>query len=140
MNIRKIMTAAVEMCTTETPIFEVAAKMRTLNVGSIPVTENGELAGIITDRDIVTRGVADRLAIDTPVGKILSTHMIIGNPDMGIEEAAELMSSKQIRRLPIVENNRVVGIVSLGDIAVKNSSNHLAGEAIEDISKPAELN
>ncbi len=140
MKVTEIMTADVEMCTVETPILEVAAKMRTLNVGSIPVTENGELTGIITDRDIVLRGVADQLSLDTPVGKILSKHMIIGSPDMDIEEASELMSSKQIRRLPIVENNRVVGIVSLGDIAVKNSSNHLAGEAIEDISKPAELN
>lgn len=140
MNVREIMTADVEMCTTETPILEVAAKMRTHDVGSIPITENGQLVGIITDRDIVTRAVADSLSLDTPVGKILSKHMITGKPDMGIDEAAELMSSKQIRRLPIVENDRVVGIVALGDIAVKNSSSHLAGEAIEDISKPTELN
>lgn len=140
MNIKEIMTSDVEMCTTETPILEVAAQMRTLNVGSIPVTENEKLVGIITDRDIVLRGVADRLSLDTPVEKILSKHMITGTPDMDIEEAAELMSSKQIRRLPIVENERLVGIVSLGDIAVKNSSSHLAGEAIEDISKPTELN
>ncbi len=140
MKVTEIMTADVEMCTVETPILEVAAKMRKVNVGSIPVTENGELYGIVTDRDIVTRAVADQLSLDTPVSKILSKQVIMGNPDMDIEEAAELMSTKQIRRLPIVENNRIVGIVSLGDIAVKTASNHLAGEAIEDISKPAELN
>ncbi len=140
MKVTEIMTADVEMCTVETPILEVAAKMRKVNVGSIPVTENGELYGIVTDRDIVTRAVADQLSLDTPVSKILSKQVIMGHPDMDIEEAAELMSTKQIRRLPIVENNRIVGIVSLGDIAVKTASNHLAGEAIEDISKPAELN
>lgn len=140
MKVRELMTSNVDMCTMDTPIQEVATHMLKLDVGSIPVTDNGKLAGIITDRDIVTRGVAAQLPLDTPVGQILSTHMITGSPDMDIKDAAELMATNQIRRLPIVENEKMVGIVSLGDIALKDPSHHLAGEAIEDISKSAEWN
>ena len=140
MKVRELMTSDVDMCTMDTSIQEVAAHMLKLDVGSIPITDNGKLAGIITDRDIVTRGVAAQLSLDTPVSKILSTQLITGSPDMDIEEAAELMATNQIRRLPIVESERLVGIVSLGDIAVKDPTDHLAGEAIEDISKPAQPN
>lgn len=140
MKVRELMTSDVDMCTMDTSIQEVAALMLKLDVGSIPITDNGKLAGIITDRDIVTRGVAAQLSLDTPVSKILSTQLITGSPDMDIEEAAELMATNQIRRLPIVESERLVGIVSLGDIAVKDPTDHLAGEAIEDISKPAQPN
>lgn len=140
MKVSEIMTSNVDMCTVDTPIQEVAAHMQKLDVGSIPITDNGKLVGIITDRDIVTRGVAAQLSLDTPVSQILSTHLITGSPDMDIEEAADLMAKNQVRRLPIVESERLVGIVSLGDIAVKDPTEHLAGEAIEDISKPAEWN
>lgn len=140
MKVRELMTSDVDMCTMDTSIQEVAAHMLKLDVGSIPITDNGKLAGIITDRDIVTRGVAAQLSLDTPVSKILSTQLITGSPDMDIEEAAELMATNQIRRLPIVESEKLVGIVSLGDIAVKDPTDHLAGEAIEDISKPAQPN
>lgn len=138
MKVTEIMTSQVETCTTDTPIQEVATQMVNLDVGSIPVTgDDGKLAGIITDRDIVTRGVAAQVSFDTPVGKILSSDPITGTPDMEVEEAAAMMASNQIRRLPIVEDNRVVGIVALGDIAVKDPTDQHAGEAIEDISKPA---
>lgn len=140
MKVRELMTSDVDMCTMDTSIQEVAAHMLKLDVGSIPITDNGKLAGIITDRDIVTRGVAAQLSLDTPVSEILSTELITGSPDMDIEEAAELMATNQIRRLPIVESEKLVGIVSLGDIAVKDPTDHLAGEAIEDISKPAQPN
>lgn len=140
MKVRELMTSDVDMCTMDTSIQEVAAHMLKLDVGSIPITDNGKLAGIITDRDIVTRGVAAQLSLDTPVSKILSTQLITGSPDMDIEDAAELMAKNQIRRLPIVEKERLVGIVSLGDIAVKDPTDHLAGDAIEDISKPSDWN
>ncbi|MFD1862025.1 CBS domain-containing protein [Planococcus chinensis] len=138
MKVTDIMTAQVETCTTETPIQEVAVQMVNLDVGSIPVTDNGKLAGIITDRDIVTRGVAAQVPFDAPVGQILSKNPVTGSPDMDVEEAAELMAANQIRRLPIVDGDQVVGIVSLGDIAVKDPSDQHAGEAIEEISKPSE--
>ena len=90
--------------------------------------------------DTSIQEVAAQLSLDTPVSKILSTQLITGSPDMDIEDAAELMAKNQIRRLPIVEKERLVGIVSLGDIAVKDPTDHLAGDAIEDISKPSEWN
>ncbi|MGI2327599.1 CBS domain-containing protein [Planococcus sp. YIM B11945] len=141
MKVTEIMTTDVETCTPDTPIQAVATQMMTLDVGSIPVAENGRLVGIVTDRDIVVRGIAAQFALDTPVGQIISSNLVTGTADMDIEDAATLMASNQIRRLPIVEDgDRLVGIVALGDVAVKDPSDQHAGAAIEDISKPAEPN
>lgn len=138
MKVTEIMTTDVETCTPETTLQEVAIRMLELDVGSIPVSDDNKLHGIITDRDIVTRGIAAQFSLDTPVSRILSSDMITGTKDMDVEEAATLMSANQIRRLPIVEDNKVVGIVSLGDIAVKDPSDADAEIALEDISEPAE--
>lgn len=138
MKVTEIMTTDVETCSSDTPIQAVATQMMNLDVGSIPVTDGDRLVGIVTDRDIVIRGIAAQFTLDTPVGQIISSDLVTGRPDMDIEDAAALMSQHQIRRLPIVEDDRIVGIVSLGDVAVKDPSDQHAGEAIEDISKPAE--
>ncbi|MGK7376325.1 CBS domain-containing protein [Planococcus sp. 1R117A] len=138
MKVTEIMTTDVQTCTLDTPLQEIATWMLNLDVGSIPIVDNGKLAGIITDRDIVTRGIAAQFSLDTPVRQILSSDLVTGTPDMDLEEAADLMAEHQIRRLPIVEGDRLVGIVSLGDVAVKDPSDMHAGSAIEDISKPAE--
>ncbi|RNF38288.1 CBS domain-containing protein [Planococcus salinus] len=138
MKVTEIMTTDVETCTPDTTLQEVATRMLELDVGSIPVSDDNKLHGIITDRDIVTRGIAAQFSLDTPVSQILSSNMITGTKDMDVEEAASLMAQNQIRRLPIVENNQVVGIVSLGDVAVKDPSDADAEIALEDISEPAE--
>ncbi|MDN7244613.1 CBS domain-containing protein [Planococcus shenhongbingii] len=138
MKVTEIMTTDVQTCTLDTPLQEIATWMLNLDVGSIPIVDNGKLAGIITDRDVVIRGIAAQFALDTPVRQILSSDLVTGTPDMDLEEAADLMAEHQIRRLPIVEGDRLVGIVSLGDVAVKDPSDMHAGSAIEDISKPAE--
>ncbi|RAZ76777.1 CBS domain-containing protein [Planococcus halotolerans] len=140
MKVPEIMTADVETCSPDATLQEVAIRMLELDVGSIPVSDDDKLHGIITDRDIVTRGIAAQFALDTPVSRILSSDMITGTPDMDVEDAASLMASNQIRRLPIVENDKVVGIVSLGDIAVKDPSDEDAEIALEDISEPAKPN
>ncbi|TWT27796.1 CBS domain-containing protein [Planomicrobium sp. CPCC 101110] len=142
MKVTEIMTTDVETCTTDTAIQAVAVQMLNLDVGSIPVvdTNGGGLVGIITDRDIVIRGIAAQFSLDTPVGQILSSDLVTGTPDMDVEDAATLMAEHQIRRLPICEDNKLLGIVALGDIAVKDQSDEHAGEAIEDISKPASPN
>lgn len=140
MKVSEIMTSQVETCSTDTPIQEVASQMLSLDVGSIPVVENGKLAGIITDRDIVIRGIASQFSLDTPVGQILSSDLVTGTPDMDTEDAAMLMAEHQIRRLPIVDNDQIVGIVSLGDVAVKDPSDEESEIALEDISKPAKPN
>ncbi len=142
MKVTEIMTADVETCTTDTPIQAVAVQMLNLDVGSIPVvdTNGGGLVGIITDRDIVIRGIAAQFALDTPVGQIISSELVTGTPDMDLEGAATLMSQHQIRRLPICEGNKLLGIVALGDIAVKDQTAENSSEAIENISKPSSPN
>lgn len=140
MKVTEIMTKEVETCSSDTPIQAVATQMMNLDVGSIPVTDNDKLVGIITDRDIVVRGIASQFSLDTPVGQILSSDLVTGTADMDVEDAATVMAEHQIRRLPIVEDDKLIGIVALGDVAVKDPSDENAGVAIEDISKPAEPN
>lgn len=138
MKVTDIMTTDVQTCTMDATLQEIAGMMQEWDVGSIPVMENDRLAGIITDRDLVIRGIASQFALDTPVRQILSSDLVTGRPDMDLEEAADLMAEHQIRRLPIAEGDKLLGIVSLGDVAVKDPSDMHAGAAIEDISKPAE--
>lgn len=138
MKIADIMTSEVDTCTPQTSLQEAASKMKEINVGSIPVIDNNKLIGIITDRDIVVRGIADNLSLDSAVSEILSESIVTGSRDMSVEEAAELMADHQIRRLPIVEKEKVVGIVSLGDIAVKDKSYGNADIALDEVSEPAE--
>ncbi|WP_298823549.1 CBS domain-containing protein [uncultured Planococcus sp.] len=136
MRIEEIMTTDVETCMPESTLQEVASKMREINVGSIPICEENRLVGIVTDRDIVIRAIAEQIPSDAAIAEILSAEVITGTVDLTIEEAAELMAAHKIRRLPIVENDRVVGIVSLGDLAIRDvSSNHYAETTIIEISE-----
>ncbi|RHW38107.1 CBS domain-containing protein [Neobacillus notoginsengisoli] len=137
MKIKEVMTTEVETCSPDTPIHEIAKKMKELNVGVIPICEGDELKGLATDRDLVLNAVAENLPWDTPVSKVMTGDPVMGTIDMSAKEAANLMADVQIRRLPIVEQGRLIGIVSLGDLAVeKNLTNH-AGEALEKISEPS---
>ncbi|MFE1245961.1 CBS domain-containing protein [Fictibacillus sp. NPDC058756] len=135
MELRDIMTSDIETCEPNTKITKVAGLMKSLGVGSIPVSENGELKGIVSDRDIVIRCVADG-NIEGTVSDVMTLDPVTGTPDMTIDEAKNLMSEYQIRRLPVLDNGNVVGIVSLGDLAVKHEDNDKAGDALTEISKP----
>ncbi|MDN7245066.1 CBS domain-containing protein [Planococcus shenhongbingii] len=138
MKVTEIMTSNVDTCSTQTSLQEIAAKMKDLDVGSIPIVDNDKLVGIITDRDIVTRGIAEQKSLDSPVSDILSSNPVTASTDMDVEDAANLMAQHQIRRLPVVEGDKIVGIVSLGDIAVKDKSYDNAEIALDDVSEPAE--
>ncbi|MGM7723704.1 CBS domain-containing protein [Metabacillus sp. Hm71] len=140
MNITEVMTTDVESCTLKSSCNEVAMKMKELEVGSMPICENERLVGIVTDRDMVIKGIANNLSGETSISKLMTEDVIKGTPDMSVEQAAEIMSQYQIRRLPIVEGDKLVGMVSLGDLAVHNKSTEKAGKALEDISVPAEPN
>ena len=135
MKITDIMTKDVETCAPELSIQEVASKMLELDVGSIPISDGKRLIGIVTDRDIVIRGVASQVSLDSPVSQILTSEMVTGTKDMSIEDAAELMSKHQIRRLPILENDQLLGIVSLGDIAVRDRTDDNASMVLEEVSE-----
>ncbi|PFN98750.1 CBS domain-containing protein [Bacillus sp. AFS076308] len=140
MNVASLMTTDVDSCTPESTCKEVAIKMKELDVGVIPICENEKLVGIITDRDLVIKGLATDLSDESPVSELITNLVVKGTKDMSIEEAAKIMSHEQIRRLPIVENEKLVGMVSLGDLAVNNQSSEKAGEALKDISVPSEPN
>lgn len=137
MKISEIMTNTVSSVSPNSTIKEAASIMKELNVGSVPVCEGKRPIGIITDRDIVIRNVANAGDVNTPVSQVMSQNIIYGNPNMSDREAADLMSARQVRRLPIVENENIVGIVALGDLAVNNGTDMEVGQALTDISVPS---
>lgn len=138
MRIGDLMTRNVATVRPDSSVSEAAKLMSQHNVGSIPVCEGNRIVGILTDRDITLRNVAAGANPDqTKVRDIMSTDLVTGNPQMDIHEAAHIMAQRQIRRLPVVENGNLVGIVAIGDIAVEPKFGDEAGEALSNISKPA---
>ena len=134
MDVRNVMSSDVASIESRDTLQAAAAKMAEINVGSLPVLRDGRLAGIVTDRDIVVRAVARGAAPDTAVADAMSDGVVTLSPDMSVDEAARLMSDKQIRRLYVVDEDRLVGVVSLGDLAVDAETDD-AGEALREISK-----
>jgi CBS domain-containing protein len=138
MNVRDVMTSSVEWVTPETSIAKVAQMMRKNDVGSIPICIENKMIGIITDRDIVLKVVAEGLNTNNILARdIMSTEIISVSPDQDIHEAANLMSKYQIRRLPVLENGKLVGILALGDMAIQNIHVNEAGDALSGISQGA---
>ncbi|HXG93060.1 MAG TPA: CBS domain-containing protein [Blastocatellia bacterium] len=133
-----IMTKDVTTCSPQTSIREVANMMEDENVGSIPVIEGGKLIGIVTDRDIVCRVVAEqRDTRAATVSEAMSEDVVTCQPDDTVLEAIRKMSEHQIRRLPITDfNGRLRGIISLGDIALEAERDRELARAIEEISRP----
>lgn len=134
-TLREIMTTDVNYVTPEDNVYEVARLMKEHNIGMVPVVENGVLKGILTDRDIVIRGIAEKNPNSSAVSEIMTQNPVYGTPDMSVHEAAQIMANAQIRRLPVVENNQLVGVVSLGDIAVREPFQDEAGWALNQISQ-----
>lgn len=135
-KVRDIMTDGVDSCSLLDNVYEVAVKMKELNVGAIPIVDNDKLVGMITDRDIVLRCVAEKNPPSSKVEDIMSKDLITVTKDMDAHEAANLMAKHQVRRLPVVEGDQLVGIVSLGDFAVHQLTDQKAGEALTEISEP----
>lgn len=138
-QLRDIMTSDLSVCKPDDSVYEAAVKMKNENCGAIPICEGDQLLGMITDRDIVIRCIAEKRPSSTKVSDVMSEHLITGTPDMSIEQAARLMAEKQIRRLPVVENHRLVGIVSLGDLAVHRGTLDEASFALSEISESPEV-
>lgn len=134
-SIRESMTKDLVTISSSQSIQEAAELMSSQNVGSIPVVDGGQVKGVITDRDITLRSTAQGMSNNAKVADIMSSNLVTGTPDMSSEEAAQLMASNQIRRLPIVENNQLVGYVALGDLATDQMSNEAAGQALTNISE-----
>lgn len=139
MKVKEIMTQNVTSLTPDDTVQHAAQLMEQFNVGSIPVCNDQKIIGIVTDRDITLRVVAQgEDAAKSKVREIMTSNPAVGKPDMDIHEAARIMSERQIRRLPVVEenNNSIIGIVSLGDIAVEPKLEDDAEKALTDISEP----
>lgn len=137
MLVKDIMSKNVASVDPNTPIVEVAKIMKNMNIGSVPVCKDGKILGILTDRDIVLRNIAMGKDISgVKAQDVMTMGISTTSPDMDIDDAARIMSEKQIRRLPVVENEKIIGMVALGDIAVRSRYEDNAGEALSDISKP----
>lgn len=140
MKVREIMTADVASAAPDTTLEEIATMMKEADAGAIPVVDDNALIGIVTDRDIVLRCVAEgKDPAECTAEDIVSENLETVEPDDDVEEAAQLMAHRQIRRLPVVEDGRLVGMLSLGDIAVKESED-TAGDALESVSEGVKHN
>lgn len=136
--VHDVMTANPETVAHDDDLATAAAKMRDLNVGVLPVMADGALAGIITDRDLAL-GMAEgsKEAGKSRVRDLMTDTPVTIHPSMSAEEAARLMAEHQVRRLPVVDGTKLVGIVSLGDLATDGPAN-AAESALHDISEPAQ--
>ena len=131
-----IMSRDVTVISPDASIHQAAQKMRSGDFGLLPVGENDRLIGAISDRDIVIRAVADNKAPSTKVREVMSEGVFWAYEDESVEEAARLMSERQVRRLPVVNRDkRLVGIVSLGDFAVEASDMEPVAEALTEVSR-----
>ena len=137
MKLREIMTDSVIRIDPEETVAVAARTLSHYNIGALPVCgADGKLCGVVTDRDLVTRCLAsNRTAENTKVRDVMTGQVIAASPEMEVSTAAHLMGRQQIRRLPVVENGQLCGMVSLGDLAVREQSNPDAGDALGDISK-----
>lgn len=139
MKVRDIMTQDVEAVSPQTNLVTIARRMKDLNVGSLPVVENDSLVGIITDRDIVIRAVAEGRNLQGEQAlHYLTPDPTTVTPDTDARESAELMGREQIRRLPVVEGGRLVGFLAIGDVAVDVGKDKLVGDALQQISEPVQ--
>jgi CBS domain-containing protein len=137
-SVRDAMTEDPRSIGASASVVEAARLMREQNIGSLPIADDGNLVGVITDRDITTRVVAEAADPETTsVGDVYSRDLITVEPDTDLEEALALMARHQVRRLPVVENDRLVGIVAQADIALTENETR-TGELVEAISEPSE--
>jgi CBS domain-containing protein len=135
-SVRNTMTENPRTVSPDLPVAESARLMRSEDIGSLPVLENERLVGVVTDRDIVTRLVAEgKDAETTSVGGILSGDPVTLTPDQDLDEALRLMARHQVRRLPVVEDGRLVGVLAQADVA-RVASEEETGDVVQEISEP----
>jgi CBS domain-containing protein len=140
-TVAEVMTRGVRSMSPQDSVVLAAKAMDELNVGVIPVCDGEKLVGMVTDRDIVVRGVAQETDTRSlKLADVMSTNVRCAHEDEDIDEILSQMAGSQIRRMPVVdENDRLIGIVSLGDIAAKDPGDEEdVGVSLADISSPAE--
>jgi CBS domain-containing protein len=137
MKVREAMTREVRLVKPDQPIRDAAKLMGDLDIGALPVEENDRLVGMITDRDIAVRAVAVGRGADTPISEVMSREIKYCYEDQSVDEVTQNMGELRIRRLPVLNRDkRLVGILSLGDLAIDEGARDEAGEALGGISRP----
>lgn len=139
VQIKDVMTDRIAYIGPDASVAQAAQLMQKHNVGSVPVVDQQSVVGIVTDRDIVVRGVAHgKDAANTPVSQVMTSEIHSASPEMSLEQAAQIMSEHQVRRLPVVDQNRLVGIVSLGDLATYGKYDVEVSRTLGKVSSPSE--
>ncbi len=136
MKVKEIMTTHVATVTSSEPIRRAAETMIRRHCGSLPVMDGEKVAGIITDRDMAVKAIAEGKGPDTAVEDIMTGTVITCSPETEGSQAAKLMAQKQIRRLPVIEQGKLVGILSLGDVARADIPAQDTAGTLSDISRP----
>ena len=136
-RISEVMTANPQCAQASDSIQQVAQAMQQGNFGSMPVMQDGKLAGVVTDRDIAVRGVAQGCAPDQSVQQVMTQQPVCVGPECDLQEAAQQMQQQQIRRLYVTENDQVVGVAALADV-VAAAGDQLSGDTIQQISRPGQ--
>jgi CBS domain-containing protein len=126
--VRDVMTTDLVTCPSDASLRDAALLMRDRGIGDVLVTRDGRLAGIVTDRDIVVRCIADGASAESSIEQACSSDLTTVGPDSDLDVAIDLMSDQALRRIPVVEDGRPVGIISLGDLAVEKEPNSALGD------------
>lgn len=133
--VRNLMSKDCVTATLQDNIYELAVLMKKHDTGFIPIVDGKRLIGVTTDRDLVVRGYAEKHSGSTAVEQVMSKEIETIHPDATADDAVKLMAARQIRRLPVVDNGELVGIVTLGDLAVREVLVNEAGDALSSISE-----
>lgn len=134
--VRHAMTEAPQTISLDSTAADAAGLMRQLDVGVIPIADGERLKGLVTDRDIVVRVIAERKEPNSvSVGDIMTKQVATVTPDMQLSEAREIMEKHKVRRLPVVKDEKLVGILSLGDVAWASESEREVGDTLRDVSE-----
>jgi CBS domain-containing protein len=135
-KVRDAMTPTVETASPSQRLSEAAKTMQAADIGSLPVVDHGRLVGVLTDRDIVMRAVAEGADVNTvEVGAVASRDPVTTTPDESLEAALALMAAHRVRRLPVVADGMLVGVLAQADVAI-DAKDKSVGEMLEEISQP----
>lgn len=134
-KIQDIMSTDCVTVTMQDNLYEIAVKMKQNDIGFIPVVEGKKLIGVVTDRDLVIRGYAEKHSGSTGVDEVITRDVATVSPDTSVDEAAKLMARQKIRRLPVVQNGELIGVVAIADLAVREVFVNEAGQALSEISE-----
>ena len=139
MQVKEIMTTNIAAVAPDSTVLEAAKAMQAHNIGCMPVCQpGGKIAGIVTDRDIVVRNIANNGDPKTSrIKDVMTKNVITAEPGMDVGTAADIMSKNKIRRLPVVQDGSVIGMIAIGDLATRNMFHTEAKEALSDISEPS---